>query len=153
MGQYIDLTDVENKFGADNIATWSNLDNDHRATVDMARVNVAINYAEEYVQDRMRNGRYTVPFSPLGQMPACIIDWCATKAGAWLYENRGTRDGSPDADFGNRIAVLERRVDAEIDAVLAGTRELQLQSTWPTATAPTVSFGPGVGSRRWPGQR
>lgn len=153
MGYYISANDVYNKFGEDNIAIWSNLDNDTEATVDTTRLNAAIEYAEEYVQDRFRNGRYQVPFvATTGTLPRCIVDWMATKAGAWLYENRGTRDGSNNADWENRIAALTRNIDADIDSVLAGTRELQLAPTWPTPTAPTITRFGVVGARRWPGQ-
>lgn len=150
MGAYITNQNLYDKFGKDNIAIWSNMDNLTDGE-DQSRIDYAIAIGEEYVQDRFRNSRYTVPFQ--GQpMPLWIKEWMTIKAGEWLYESRGTRDGGPNADFENRIAALASSVDEQIDQVLSGQRELTLAQNWPTATAPNNVCGWRRYDRRWPGQ-
>ena len=57
---YITKAKVEAVYGVNNIAKWSNLDNDDAQAND-ARIDDAITYAEAYIDDKLRGGRYVVP--------------------------------------------------------------------------------------------
>lgn len=118
MAYYITQADIENVFGTENVATWSNLDSDS-TTADTDRITAAIAWAEQEINDRFRGGPYALPFSALssgGLRP--IIDWCAKLAGAWLYQSRGIDlETNPVAD-----ALLS--VESSIRAYQAGQRRL-----------------------------
>ena len=119
MTNYIVQTDIESVFGADNIATWSNLDNlDASANTD--RITSAINYAESVIDDRFRNTRYTVPLQGDGAVLYVVKDWAAKLAGIWLYQSRGTHD---DNEEGDKLSDVKESVYAEMDTYLSGGRE------------------------------
>ncbi len=80
MGSYVSKSDIENVFGVDNIAVWSNLAGGTDA--DTARITLAIGYAENIVEDSFRGGKYALPFNPI---PNVVVDWCAKLAGIWLF--------------------------------------------------------------------
>ncbi len=95
-GRYINQSDIENVFGIDNIARWSQMDNDVD-TADTTRIQQAIDTAETSVDDSFRNSEYKIPFT--GTISSTIINWCAIIAGAWLYQNRGHLDtGTEDGE-------------------------------------------------------
>lgn len=80
MGTYISQSDIEQVFGSEQVAKWADLDND--GTADSGVVTAAINYAEGYIEDRMRNGPYSVPLSvsdkssyPFKHVVAEIAGW------------------------------------------------------------------------------
>jgi phage gp36-like protein len=137
MGRYITQSDIENVFGAANVALWSNMDSaTNRATVNAARVAAAIAYAEDYVDDRFRGGRYTIPFqASAGSLPKIIVDWCAKVAGVWLYESRGSSATNQDAD-GDRIRFHLRVVNELIDLYVGGERTLACERTERAGSAP-----------------
>lgn len=150
MGTYIVQSDVENLFGTQNVAEWSNLDNDGTGVV-AARVAAGIAYAEGYIEDRFREGPYIVPFVNTGSgTPVVLKDWCARLAGAWLYRSR-----PPHAREQDRMSLIVQGMDNEIDSYITKGRKMQLARY--QSTAPTVpicvfpgqpyapgSFGPGT---------
>ena len=97
MGTYIIQSDIENVFGKDNVARWSNLDGD--TTVVTARITEAISYAEEDLDNRFRGGKYALPFSPVTSV---IKNLAARIAGLWLFSNRPgfNRDQNTDEGCG-----------------------------------------------------
>jgi len=119
-GTYISQGDVEDVFGVENVARWSNLDN-ASTEADAARIQAAIDYAEARVDDRFRPGRYRLPLSGGGAAPRAVRDWTAKLAGVWLYESRGLHD---EGTTGHRLAALKADVEAEIDLYLSGQRRL-----------------------------
>ena len=136
MGRYISQSDVEDKFGASNVALWSNLEgaNDDANT---ARITKAITIAEQIVDDRFRGSRYAVPLSGSSGAMSIVGDWAAALAGVWLYTNRGVNHGdSKDAD---RVLYVQRVAMEDMDAYLAGQRTLDCSDARPNGTdAPFV---------------
>lgn len=128
-GSYCDQNDVENVFGANNIISWSNLDNE-MATANTVRIQKAIDVAEEHIDNRFRNSRYAVPFS--GTIPEVITDMAAKLAGVWLYQSRGI-DESDEEEKG-KISRIKDSVDKDIGLYLSGARHLNaaLSDTFPT---------------------
>ena len=126
MGRYIDLSDVQRKFGADNIATWS--DPNNLNALDTDSVDEAIAWAEDKIDDQFRDSRYRIPFSFIGSKPRTLVYWAVAYAGQWLYLSRGLED----KDAGKRIMILIEGIDgdggieAEIRGYLAGKQKLNV---------------------------
>lgn len=137
MGAYISQSDIEDKFGVDNVAMWSNLANDSNSA-DTARITTAIASAEQDVNDRFRQSQYVVPLSATGSNGLRpVINWCAALAGVWLYESRVNRTQGGDAAqlvFRAKKAALE-----DMDLYLANCRTLDCARRFTSSiTAPMV---------------
>jgi len=114
---YIVKSDIENVFGKDNVARWSNLDGEVGA--DTTRINTAIAVAEEEVENRFRGGRYAIPFSTPSEV---VKSWCARLAGIWLFENR---PGFNKADTQKEgFQDMKDDLASEIEAYTSGQRQL-----------------------------
>lgn len=113
MGAYASLSTVQDQWGENNIAAWSDLDGNN--TLDSDRVDRAIANAEADINDRFRGSRYVVPFAPV---PTAVAEWAAKLAGVRLYQQRGIRD----TDEEDRIAKVAEGVDEQIADVSAGIR-------------------------------
>ena len=122
-GRYISQSDVEDRFGEDNVAEWSNLNPD-ATEADTDRIENAIAHAEDHVDNRFRNSRYAVPLVAVSGTLYQVHDWCAKLAGLWLYEHRGISDD--DAE-GGKLGDLAEKVEQEIDGVLSGSVDLNAQ--------------------------
>ena len=118
MGVYVVKADIENVFGKDNVARWSNLDGEVGA--DTTRITLAIATAEEDVENRFRDGRYALPFSP--DTNKTVINWCARLAGIWLFENRPSfnKDETQKEGFQD----MRDGIDSEIEMYTSGQRRL-----------------------------
>jgi hypothetical protein len=126
---YITQTDLENYFGATNVARWSNVESTD-AGANTTKITSSITEGEEYVEDRFREGTYAVPFVATGSsLPSVLKRWMLIFAGAFLYEARGMQDeGTDDADQEqNKISRLKTRADQEMDGYLSGSRRFALQ--------------------------
>lgn len=132
---YCTQSDIEAVFGARNVARWSNLDNDDSAA-DTARINTAIAWASDYLDSRLRR-RFAVPLSGGG---AVLTDWCAKLAGVWLYEARGQDTRGAQDENANSVRLHKPIVNAELDALLSGARDIGLDLVRSTeATAPFIA--------------
>lgn len=133
---YIQKSDIEDIFGADNVAIWSNLQNDS-TDADEVRIASAIAAAEQEVNDRFRQSQYVIPFTQNGSgglRP--VIEWCSALAGAWLFRPRLMRGQGGDAAqliVGQRKAALEA-----MDEYLAGTRLLDCAIKADQTDAPQI---------------
>lgn len=124
-GDYISQSDVEDEFGVDNVARWSQLDNDV-STADTTRIQKAVDYAEDYVNGKFRNkSRYTVPFNTT-TTPTEVVRWCAVIAGIWLYRSRGTNDTTEEGD---RMDERMEEAKKDMDGYLSGAREMDAAKT------------------------
>ena len=126
---YIVQADIESRFGEANVQKWSQLDADD-VTVDSTRIADAISTAEQDIDNRFRNSRWTVPFS--GTIPKKVVEWAAVLAGWWLYTSRGLRD----EDEANQMRRIKEDVDAEIAMYLANMRTLDSEESGSHPTAP-----------------
>lgn len=134
MGTYIAQSDVESRWGTNNVLQWSNLDNS-TTSADTTRIAAAITFAEAYVQDRLRGGPYTIPFSAnsSGAMET-LEHQMATLAGCWLYSSRGTNDTDTDA----KLDAARNDVDLFIARVASGQIRLDLAASYSMPNAPVV---------------
>ena len=127
--------DIEALFGVDNVAQWSNLDNDDAQAKD-SRITSAINYATAWVNDRFRDSRYAVPLSGNSATALDTIKNVASQlAGWWLYRTRGLRDAEEITDK-MRTHMVE--ANKTIDAYLRGSMKLNAALNDSTPTAPVV---------------
>lgn len=139
MGRYISQTDIENVFGATNVRAWSNLDT-NASTTNTTRVDAAIAFAEQLIDDRFRNSMYSLPLTANGtDSLRPVIDWAAKLAGVWLYSSRGFRQND-DSTEGNRILFHRREVEELMDLYLSGSRTLDCARRWNSdTTAPFMA--------------
>lgn len=82
---YSTLEKLELMFGRANIQRWADLDGDRNAVAIAERVTERLLESEEYINERMVQGRYTVPFSPV---PRRIVVMTTLFAGVLLYDGR-----------------------------------------------------------------
>lgn len=122
MADYIALSDINNRWGTVNVATWSDLDsNETPDTADATRVAAAIVYAEAVINDKLRGRQYALPLvSSAGTTPSVIVQIAATLAGVWLYAGRGIGED----EQGERMTAAEEKVIAELEQYASGQRVL-----------------------------
>ena len=133
---YCDDEDIKSIFGAVNVQQWADIDNDGDAVKITARIDAAIAWAMSEIDDKLRGGRYTIPFD-YSAVPSCIMDATATLAGVRLYESRGVKDFDPES--GRPVHRLEwhrKRAYNQIREVQAGLRTLDAEQANGTADDP-----------------
>lgn len=122
---YIVRADIEDVFGVDNVKTWADLDNSGNLTDIAARITVAITKADALIDDMLRGGMYTIPFT--GTIPETIKDISAKLAGVWLYEARGTSDVSESSgEPVHRLTWARDSAMSNVRKILAGVIRLDL---------------------------
>ena len=132
-GRYIKSTDLENFFGFRNIITYSRLDGTE-TTRDGNRVQAAIDYAEDYVDDRLRNGPYVIPLPQAPSALKTIIDIVVRIAGVWLYQSRGVRDD----DENDKMQAHRDRAEEMLNMILSGQMKLDAPRTGTQPTAMVI---------------
>ena len=119
---YATQSDIEDRFGVDNVAQWSNLENES-TTADTARIANAIAFAGQEIDDRFRNSEYVVPLSAAGSSGLLpVTGWAAALAGAWLFQSRLMRGNA--AGNAETVMFQRRAAQEEMDLYLAGCRRL-----------------------------
>jgi hypothetical protein len=135
-GGYCDRADIEDQFGIENVGKWADLENHGDDGLIEARIDAAIQWATNEVDDRLRGGPYEVPIaSPTHTMVAVT----ATLAGVWLYEARGVQDfdeasGKPT----HKLAWAKDRAEKILTDVRAGKRRLDIQVSGMGVRVPIV---------------
>jgi len=114
---YCTKSDIEDRYGASNVADWADLDDDGNSTKITDRITSAIAYASTYIDDRLRRSdlNFKLPISVSGSIPATLVDVCRRLAGYTLSTGRGVfrydQDGNPltplRADYMDALATLE----------------------------------------------
>jgi phage gp36-like protein len=118
-GSYCVRADIEAVFGSTNVERWADLNNDGNATEITARIVRAIQIAEAEVNDRLRGGPYSLPFSTV---PVAIENLTASLAGVWLYESRGVEDTDPHGNAVHRLTWHKKNAQRMITEIHAGLR-------------------------------
>jgi len=138
MGRYIGTTDINNIFGASNVAKWSSLDNwDETDAPDSSRITESITFAEDYFDDRLRDSRYATPLT--GTIPSTVKRVCAIYAGLWLYDSRAGDDIDIDTNRPIDKYLRHRRwAERMIDKILRNEVRIDSPEETTEPTAPTV---------------
>jgi len=125
---YAVRADIELIFGSTNVSKWADLNNDEDAGEITARIVWALTLAEERVNNRLRQGKYDIPFATA---PTEITDLTARWAGVILYDSRLVIDGE-DSDLSRH----EKTVEDRLSKILAG--KIKLSTDVAVATYPQV---------------
>ena len=101
---YITAANLNDRYGAPNVAAWANMEGDGSQTT--ARIATAIAFACDRFDDRMRATPYSnvLPITLVGGgTPKTVVDCVVKLAGYWISTPRGVRDYDKD---GNPITPL-----------------------------------------------
>jgi hypothetical protein len=139
MSAYCTQADVEAFYGPANVRAWASLTNNESSADVATRIAAAIETACAEIDDSLRGGPYTVPFSDAPDAPKMIKRAAVLLTGVELYSARGSEDFDPKGQPVNRLSAHEakaRRIIAEIHS-----RRLRLEiDVVATTTAPeTIS--------------
>jgi phage gp36-like protein len=131
---YCDRGDIEDQFGVANVGKWADLENHNDDAMISARIDAAIAWAKQEIDDRLRGRYYEIPFSPA---PATIVRIAATLAGVWLYESRGVQDfdeatGKPN----HKLAWAKDQADKLLVDIVSGKRRLDASCAGTGVRAP-----------------
>jgi phage gp36-like protein len=132
---YITQTDIENLFGIENVARWSQLDNSS-TLADEGRISAAIEWAGAEVDMAFADGPYELPLSPAD---AVVKHWAAVLAGAWLYSARGQADDDPQ---GTKLRESTAEVRREMALCRSGAKTLSARRAERMPTGPQVVLPP-----------
>lgn len=128
---YAERPDIESIFGASNVETWANLENEVSGSTDHVnnRITSALAYAENFIERRLKVGPYAIPLSPVDSI---VTDIAARLAGLWLYEGRGVQDW--DQETGRPAHKLQWHrvyVEEKLRMILAGQIQLSAATSRP----------------------
>lgn len=136
---YANRSDIEAQFGLGTVKKWADLEDDGVSASITARITVALTYADATVNDRLRNGPVSIPFT--GTIPVTIVKIAAVFAGVWLYESRGVINW--DAETGrsqHQYLFQKREAERTIQDIHAGIIKLDVTTA---QTAPEVVIDSG----------
>lgn len=129
---YADGPDLEARFGVEQIKRWSQLDNSVSG-VDADRVQLALDSADDEIDNFMRGGPFAVPLAPVN---ATMTRWACAIAAHWLYVNRGVKDS--DA-VGDKLSDLVDQARGEMGLLRNNLTRMDLTAgQYPQTTAPVV---------------
>ena len=135
---YCTRADIEDLLGERNVAMWSNLDPD-ATEADEARIELAIGWASNRINERMAGGVYQVPLAPVaGSALTGIRHACAMLAGWWLFSSRGLPEAITGEGIGAAMAAMRRDAERQLDRYRAGIDHLPAQRAPGRADVPTV---------------
>ncbi len=117
---YAAQVDIEAIFGVDNVKVWSDVNGIDAVNTD--RIALAIAAAEEDLNDRFRDSKYVVPFSPVTN--PTVTKWTATLAGLEMFDSRPGYKDADETILG--FEKLRKTTDAAIDKYLSGQRRLNV---------------------------
>ncbi len=123
---YCTRSDIEQRFGADSVADFADLDEQTNTTTMTSRINYAIDVAEAEVDSIMRCSPYAVPIVGIDTTtPVLLTHICATLAGVYLYTARGVQNYDPATGRGVHSYEFHRQDALTLLRALAdGTRKL-----------------------------
>lgn len=93
VGRYTDLYNIETQFGVDNVHKWLGINENDQAVDYAMRAYEFIKRVESEIDDNLRNGSSTVPFT--APIPDFITQLATTLAAVRMYESRGVMDLDP----------------------------------------------------------
>lgn len=113
---YATQDDIVDRFGLQQVTTWSNFDQlGPNAQINAGRVSAALSVTGSKVDNLIANGPYVVPVQPIDgtTTPPELVDAHAELAGYWLWKTRGLNDSKPTQDM------MEKRHMAAIRTLCA----------------------------------
>lgn len=126
MSTYCAQADIEEIFGSQAVDKWLTVNSDDGAAAKLARVNRAIAYAGDVIDDVMRLTSYKIPcVTSAAAVPTTIKNIASVIAGVWLFEIRGVeniqmQDGHPM----HRHYIAKRDALEYLELIRTGKRKL-----------------------------
>ena len=135
---YCTLSDLQTRYGARNIQTWSDVDN--AGATNMTNIAAALSHADAEINVALTGGGYAVPIVALADYVTSYINYIAVPiAAAWLYENRGLLDTDPQGD---KLMASRDRALATLVRLKRGSPRLAAQRRWsPNPDSPGCFVG------------
>lgn len=135
---YATTTDLNMRFGTQNIAKWADLEGD--ASQVTVRTAYALQVADDLIDSMLKGKFYQVPLSFTSE--TCtrrVAQWAVTLAGHWLYFCRGQLGTESEKDAqGVALNALYKNIVEEITKIANGTMVLDGVARWaPNPRAPT----------------
>lgn len=109
--------DIENIFGVFNVSKWADIDGQTHPVAIIARITEALTLITEEIDDILRGGPYTIPFTVV---PSMIKRICATLAGIWLYEARGVTDTDANGQPLHKYVSMKQDAYSKLQAIRCG---------------------------------
>lgn len=119
VGRYSSQTCLYNKFGQENITRWATFADNETETTISQRIQNAIDYADNYVDDYLLGGPYMLPF--VDPIPTTINDIACVVAGVQIYTARGIDDFD---EAPNRLTTLMLEAVRQLGMIKSGRMEL-----------------------------
>ncbi len=127
---YCTRAQIEARWEEGNVTNWADLANDQDSAVITARIASVIEDITEEIDDRLRGGPHTVPFTTV---PTMIRRLAVTLCGVELYEPRGTKEIDPSTgEAFHRLTPEKDKALADLSAIRDGSIRLDLDSTQDT---------------------
>ena len=144
MGRYIEQSDLENFWGAEQVSGvtgWSRMSDDELDSTVTQRITDSITAGEDLIDDYLRDSRYAVPISGTWKTSGGFKLYVSIFAGLVLYMRRGLMD-SPQpglvATTLNKVASLKKWADDELVQITRGYRRVNATLSHSGPTAPHV---------------
>lgn len=116
---YATRDDIEAQFGAVNVATWADLDEDSDAGKITARITRALEAADQQIDDALRGGPYEVPITAAGAV-VTLRDIATRLAAVWLYESRGVQESDDNGRPIHRLSWHRQEAERQLTRIRAG---------------------------------
>lgn len=105
---------VESQYGATNVAKWADLNNNGDEDEVTARIDWALAEADLFIDSRLADGPYEIPFS---DTPPLIASLAAKQTGVVLYESRGVSDFNAETGRAQHQLMFQK---SEVEKTLRG---------------------------------
>ena len=100
MSYFATRSDVENRYGVDNVAIMADLNNDGNTTTIGNRIAMALSNADAWVWGYLRKSPYSNRLPSIvdrsGSIPLELTNAAVMFAGWWLWTARGSKDYDKD---------------------------------------------------------
>lgn len=120
---YATRTDIEKIYGKIAVARWADLDQDNDESFINDRIAYALSTAENYLNDRLRHSKYSIPFLSI---PHTVNFLTALLAGIELYDSR-LITSSPNNHV-DEVSRQRKKAKMIIKQILSGQLSLNLDS-------------------------
>lgn len=120
---YATREQLEARFSAAEIKQWADRDSDGDATAIASAITAALDDATAEIDDRLRGGPYSVPFS---SPPTIIVRTCCMIAAGMLYEPRGAQDFGEVGEPLDRLHGVRKKAELNLRRIRAGVLRLDL---------------------------
>lgn len=127
-GRYTNSHLIEQQYGVENVHKWLGIDDSDEAVDWALRMYGFIDRVESSIDDTLRGGPFTVPFT--APAPKTVVDIATLLAGVAMYESRGVVDmnaetGQPQ----HRLHYQKKQAEKDLAKIRAGQMRLDLDET------------------------